>query len=305
MSATTLDRGAGRDRVAGGGVDPRIEARRREVEREVQRDHGRRRRSRVAAFVIVTAAIALVVGLVQSPLLDVDRFDVASTGHVSTDELLAVSGVELGDPLALVDAEAIRARILVLPWVADASVTAKWPGTLRLAVTERVPVAMAPVDGGFVLIDADGRVLGPSANPPAPDLAGPRPIEGLVVPAPGNHLDARGQVTLEVLAAVPSGVRTRLEAVVIDGDGDVSLRLRPDMVAVVGSTADLDQKMRTLKTVLAQVVLDDIETIDLQVAGRADVRRRVTTPPSTTTGSTPGRGSLSASSTAGSPSGTG
>ncbi len=299
MRGTTLERGSSSRHGNAAEVDPRFEARRQEVER----DHGRRRRSRVISFAIVAVAITVVVGLVQSPLLDIDRFDVASTEHVSADQIIATSGVELHQPLALVDAEAVRAKLLQLPWVADASVVARWPGTLRLVVTERTPVAIAAVPDGFVLVDHAGRVLGAASSPPAPDLTGPTLIEGLVVPGPGNLVDARGQTTLEVLAAVPNGVRSRLEAVVIDQDGEVALRLRPGMVAIVGTTDDLDQKMRTLQTTLAQVDLADVDEIDVRIAGRADITRR-TPSPAGSTGTVPGATSTSAGSTT-TPSGSG
>jgi Cell division septal protein len=62
--------------------------------------------------------------------------------------------------------EAVRRRVLTLPWVADAYVTRRWPDALRITVRERVPIARWGVDA---LLDRDGQVFRPSA----PTLASP------------------------------------------------------------------------------------------------------------------------------------
>ena len=73
---------------------------------------------------------------------DVDQVVVAGTPHVSTDQVMEVSGVRVGQNLVDVDAGAVRAHLMALPWVADARVDLDWwSGVVRISVTERVPVA--------------------------------------------------------------------------------------------------------------------------------------------------------------------
>jgi cell division protein FtsQ len=289
VSTSTLERGTEGQRQRAP-IDPRIAARRRQVARDV----GKRRRTRLIAFALVLVAIAAVVGLIRSPLLDLDRFQVTESRHVTSDEIIDASGVKPGDALALIDAGEVRASLLALPWVADASVSVSWPDALRLAVTERVPVAtvaVPPATSGqvtsglaWMLVDAEGRVLGPATVAPSDDANGPVLIEGITVPAPGGTLDQAGQDALDVVAGLSPGVRTRVDAVVVGADGQVTLRLRPEMVALVGPIADLDQKLMALQTTLAQVDLTDIESIDLRVPGRVDVKRRQPVVPASTSG---------------------
>lgn len=316
MSTSTLERGAEGQRQRTP-IDPRIAARRRQVARDV----GKRRRTRLIAFALVLVAIAAVVGLIRSPLLDLDRFQVTESRHVTSDEIIDASGVEPGDALALIDAGEVRAALLALPWVADASVSVSWPDALRLAVTERVPVAtvavpsagpgqVSPGQAGsgqagsgqaWMLADAEGRVLGPATVAPSDDANGPVLIEGITVPAPGGTLDQAGQDALDVVAGLSPGVRTRVDAVVVGADGLMTLRLRPDMVALLGPIADLDQKLMALQTTLAQVDLTDLESIDLRVPGRVDVKRRPpAAPASTGSSSSSGSGTSTGSSATGS-----
>ncbi len=57
------------------------------------------------------------------------------------------------------DLPAIRARLLALPWVADASVGRQLPDTLSIQIVERRPVALWQHQGRFAAIDISGQVL--------------------------------------------------------------------------------------------------------------------------------------------------
>jgi cell division protein FtsQ len=69
------------------------------------------------------------------------------------------------DSMLLVDLDDVRARLLMLPWVEDASVGRNLPDTLAIHVTERQPFAIWQNHGRHSLIDAGGAVL------PVGDLA--------------------------------------------------------------------------------------------------------------------------------------
>jgi POTRA domain, FtsQ-type len=58
------------------------------------------------------------------------------------------------DPLAPIEASA-----LAIPGVAAVKVHRRFPGTLRVELVERLPVALVPVDGRLVLLDYRGRLL--------------------------------------------------------------------------------------------------------------------------------------------------
>ena len=57
------------------------------------------------------------------------------------------------------DVESLERRVAELPQVASVRVERKLPGTLRVVVTERVPVALVPTRDGFNVYDADGTSL--------------------------------------------------------------------------------------------------------------------------------------------------
>jgi cell division protein FtsQ len=144
-------------------VDPRIEARRVEVRREI----GRRR---LRVLVLVAVVVVLLVGTylaVESPFLDVDRVDVRGTEHLDPQRVRAAAGIEHGRALLRVDTAAVARRVETLPWVADATVTRDLPGTLRVTVKETPAVAFVRAPGRIAVLGPDGTVVASTREPPA------------------------------------------------------------------------------------------------------------------------------------------
>lgn len=113
----------------------------------------------------------------------------AAVDEVVTDELrrAADAGGGAKAPQALVDAPAIRSRLLQFGWVKDARVLRRLPDTLVIDIVERTPAALWQNQGQLALIDAQGVVLdrvpvnqmpdlplliGPGANAQEQELAG-------------------------------------------------------------------------------------------------------------------------------------
>jgi cell division protein FtsQ len=68
------------------------------------------------------------------------------------------------DSMLLADLPAIRARLLELPWVKDATIQRRWPDRIDIRIVERKPAAIWQHKGRMRLIDTEGVVL------PADDL---------------------------------------------------------------------------------------------------------------------------------------
>jgi cell division protein FtsQ len=73
-------------------------------------------------------------------------------------------------PQALVDAEAIRERLLRFGWVRDARVLRRLPDALVIDIVERKPAALWQSKGQLALIDAEGVVLDRVPVNQMPDL---------------------------------------------------------------------------------------------------------------------------------------
>jgi cell division protein FtsQ len=260
MSTTGPDSGA---RVA---IDPRMRARLIAV----RRDAGRRRLRRLA--VVVTGAAVAVIGwlLTLTPLLDVDRVEVGGAIRLTPDGVRAVSGLDRGDPLLRVDTGDVAQRVERLPWVSDAKVERRFPGTVAITVVEREPAAVVSHGGQLALADEHGRILDSVASAPrglvVVDLAA-------AVPAPGERVpsDVRGALELATRAAdeLPSAV----QAVRADSGG-VALALAEGGSVHLGSLDDLDAKLMAVAAVVDQVDLRCLAVLDVRVPASPALTRQ-------------------------------
>jgi len=242
MNVSLLDRrGTRESHDAADGVDPRIAARRASVLGERRR----RWRKLAASVLIVGVAGACLWFVSRSPLFDIDQISVVGISRIQIDEVLATSGLTVGDPLIGVDTGAVARRLEQQPWVRTAKVGRDINGVASITIVERIAIAW--IDDGFggrTLVDAAGVELGPVA----PEDASLPQVVGL------------GEGSLELASILPPGVRSRT-TLVEQADDVLRLHLRPQGTVEFGPATDLSAKVASLVTVMGQVDQQDLCTI--------------------------------------------
>ncbi len=254
MSSGTLTRGPaapGRGQLPTP-MDPRLRARRHEVARH----EGRRRLRRLLAVGVVASLVIGVVGLLRSTALDVDQITVAGATHTGAPGIRDAAGIPTGRAMISVDEGAAAARLEELPWVADATVTRAWPGTVRIEVVERRAVAVLGRGNGAVVVDRSGRVLGPAEGSDLP-VAGPDPLEGI-----GEQVSPARRSVVRLLADLPDDLRADVERGTVSEAG-VGLVLRDGIEVHLCDGTRLAAKSDNLRALLAQADRPTIDTIDL------------------------------------------
>ena len=250
------------------GIDPRIRARRIAV----RRSEGRRRLLWVGVAAFVVLLIVAGVAVVASPIFDVE--DVRVNGAVYTDEdVLAdiVSDLE-GDPVLLVDTEAIEERLERVPWVERARVSTDFPHGVVIDIRERSPLAtFQGGDDQWRVIDVQGRVL---------DVIAGQPVAYMLIT--GDHPDTdRGQFAGAPYAAaallvqsLPAEIRQITRSVGLDpATGSLTMSLEgPDGSEVevrLGDADELDEKLARLLTQVRSgldgVIALDVSTEEIGV----------------------------------------
>ncbi|HEX6497589.1 MAG TPA: FtsQ-type POTRA domain-containing protein [Micromonosporaceae bacterium] len=229
-----------------------VRARTDAVPASVRRFNQRARRRRIrAAAPWLSAAVVVAIGAVagwlvlNTSLLGVDRITVEGAHLVSADQVRQAAAVPLGTPLARVDADAVRRRLVAaLPPVRSAHVRRGWPSTLVVQVIERTPVAVVPHGRGFLLVDADG--VGYLAVPSRP---GGLPLVRVAHPAPD---DATTRAALTVLGALTPKLRDGLGALVADAPTRIRLEMADGRVVVWGDATENAAKARVATSLLAR-----------------------------------------------------
>ncbi len=125
----------------------------------------------ILALQIGAALLVLVLGgwagysrVMASERLKVARVDVRGGHFLSEGEVRELLGPAVGENIFNLDIASLKARLRASPWVADATVARTLPDMLRVEIRERVPLALAEVDGLY-LMDGDGALI---------DIYGPR-----------------------------------------------------------------------------------------------------------------------------------
>jgi cell division protein FtsQ len=252
-------------------IDPRIRARRIEV----QRTEGRRRLRRVGIGGIVFAVLAGLWWLTTSAALDVDSFRVDGAAHTGEDAVLSAIDIRRGDALLTADVAGAARALARLPWIATAEVRRSWPGTVVIDVVERVPVAaVAARGGGWVVVDRGGRQLAVELEPALEliRVAG-RPMK----PALGEDAGERYRGSLDLAAVVPASMRTSIGALWPQRDGTIEatvpLPSGATAIARFGAPVQLEAKLVALAAVLERADLANIRIIDLRVPGAPALTR--------------------------------
>jgi cell division protein FtsQ len=253
---------------AGPSIDPRMRARRIEV----QRTEGRRRLRRLVDLGLVLAVAAGFFGALRSPLLDVASIEVSGAQRTGAEVVVEAAGITTGEQLIDVRPGQAARHVANLPWVGEATVHRTLGGTIQIVVTEREPAAVLGDGAAAVVVDATGRVLARVADTPgvADGLVHVQGVTGDLVPGADLGSQAAGGLALaKRLADVAPGaiaqvsIGKELTAALAQG-GDV----------LFGDGSRLTAKLRSLQTVLEQVDLRCLDHLDLRAPGNPVLTRR-------------------------------
>jgi cell division septal protein FtsQ len=232
-------------------------------QRRFARRQWSRRWLRLRYVVVAVLGLALlVVGVWSiwfSSLLAVEQVEVAGADVLSEQEVRDAASVPVGDPVARIDLDAVRARVEALAVVRSADVTRAWPDGVRVEVEERVAVAVVRIGSTLRGMDAEGVVFRDYQETPT---ALPR-------------VDALSGVTSEalregaaVVAALPEGLAADVDYVEVGTVDQIRLLLRDGREVVWGSSADAEQKARVLEVLLEQ----DGRVLDVSVPATPTTR---------------------------------
>ncbi|MGH9212022.1 MAG: cell division protein FtsQ/DivIB [Acidimicrobiales bacterium] len=245
-------------------VDQRMRSRRVAVLRAA----GQRRLRRLVWILVPIALLVDGAAVAQTHLLDVDRITVEGTEQTLPAAVAWAAEIDRGDALVTLDEPDAERRIERLPWVEEADVIREWPGTVHIAVSERVPAAafFGADEAPPALVDREGRVL---------DIGGPVPFGVIAVTDLDATLREGAMLPASAMDALDLGVRLneQLPGVAASVDIDLDATLNRGGIARFGSADELEDKLVALNAFLSDVDLGDLAILDLRVPDNPTVRR--------------------------------
>lgn len=246
---TTTDRRRGSGRTRSGARSGRATGRGRAIRSGSA--HPRtpsRRRARARRFVALLIVLGLLGGgyaLFFSPLLGVRTVEVTGAKGLSAQQVREAAGVPMGHPMLRLDTDELSRRVLdELPGAAAAEVSRSWPSTVRIAVRERVPVAVFRASDGMRLVDAEAADFPPAGKVPRglPELTLSR----------FDAADPASAAAVRSLMSLPGSMRRQVVSVAADTPGSVEFTMRNKRLVRWGDAMDGRRKAAVLQALLQQ-----------------------------------------------------
>ena len=130
---------------------------------------GRRLVITVIAAAVAIAGVSLVAS--RSSLFHLRHLEVVGTTSLTRAEVVRLAALSSSTNVLWLDPGAVERRLESDPWVATATVSQRLPGTIRISLVERAPVAMIRDERGFTLVAANGLALSTvEADPALPEI---------------------------------------------------------------------------------------------------------------------------------------
>ncbi|SJN19430.1 Cell division protein FtsQ [Microbacterium esteraromaticum] len=222
-------------------------ARRKALRAEIRRFTQRSRRRRIIVWGSIGAVVALVLGSViaaYSPLFAVEEITVAGAKTVDAATVQEALADQLGSPLALVDASAVRSALMEFPMIESYALEARPPHELLVRIVERTPIGVIRSDAGYTLVDAAGVVL---ATTPKQPEGQPR-----LAISEGTDSGAFRSAGL-VIRSLPADLRAKIVEVRASSADDVTLKLADGKSIIWGSEKQSVEKAEVLVKLIAAV----------------------------------------------------
>ncbi|MET7326930.1 FtsQ-type POTRA domain-containing protein [Nonomuraea sp. NPDC005650] len=201
-------------------------------------------KARTAFLVLLTAGVVGTAAWLVffSPVLGVRSIEIVGNLTVPSERIKQQAGVPDLHPLATVNLADVEGRVLGIRQLAKAKVDRIWPGTLKIEVVEREPVAAIPAGGKVAIVDKQGVVIEvKSAAPPM------LPVLKVDNPAVG---DPAMTAALQVIQAVPDVLAPKVREVRAGTAEGVTLLLSDGRTVIWGGADRPKEKARILTSLL-------------------------------------------------------
>lgn len=218
-------------------TDPRIRRRRADVAR------GKKRKLVTVLTTLVVLGLATWAAF-WSPLLSVRDVKLTGATHTTAEDVAEAAGLGSDDNLLLLSAGEVVEAARSLPWVADAEVERRLPGTVKVKVVERKPALVVSLGAARWTIDAHGHVLATGQTEPGLPVVGGVEVGEI---KPGVRLDA--PVMEEVLTAwrsLPRKLAIDVQAIFAPTLERISFTLADGTQVRYGAAERLDAKNEVL-----------------------------------------------------------
>ena len=227
-------------------------------------------------YIPVAVLMALFVGVFGvSVFFKVTNIEVVGVVRYSAEQVIAVTGIHVGDNLIFIDrGEAAKRICAELPYVREVlRIERAYPDTVRIILTESAPVACVMSNGAWWNVDSYGRLLGEATGKPQDliEIRGITPEE----PVAGEKIKVADSATTrlsymaDVLKAFEAAeVQNSVSRLDVSNVGSITFRYDEKFTVNLGNADDVQYKLQKLQEVIQELRAGDTGVIDLSISGQ-------------------------------------
>ncbi len=144
-----------------------------EFPRRKRRKKKRKKKRYLLKFTILVLLSVGAYYLLTSHLFDIQTITVANNSYFTSEQVIGISEIRIGDNLFETDMNEAKERLLEEPYIKNVQVKRRIPGTVEILLEERTEYAAVAHGMESIIIDSEGLVLRVVEERPAlPLLAG-------------------------------------------------------------------------------------------------------------------------------------
>ncbi|MCD7722510.1 MAG: FtsQ-type POTRA domain-containing protein [Clostridiales bacterium] len=223
----------------------KVELRRRQ---DKKRKLKKRVRNTLAGILVVLLLAGVGIILSLTVFFKIDAITPGGSGIYSSDEIIAVSGIEIEQNLFLIDTEEIAANIeSALPWAYSVKVERSLPGEVKITVTDATAAyAIKNEDKTYIVLDDNFKVL-ETASEKRPSATVLIACDTVAKADAGYKIefenDEISQALSSLAAAIKSTSFTEATKIKSNGAGDNYIVYDSRITFKLGSVDDLEEKI--------------------------------------------------------------
>ena len=237
-----------------------------------QRKHYRRRRRfRFTKVYGVLSVLLILAAIVAGSIVffRVDTVEVEGNQRYSQEEITAITGIEQGDNMFLINKYEVIDRLLTeLTYVDQVSIRRSLPATIQIRVTECTVAAAVQdaADGQWWLVSSSGKLLERTAEPgdylTVTGLSFAAPSEGTKL-AVGEEQRLQLDALLQLLPSMEArGLLADTQSIDLSSASTVTMQYAGRLTVKMKLSSDFDYQMRVLSTVMEEYVLAKWDAAD-------------------------------------------
>jgi cell division protein FtsQ len=208
---------------------------------------------RILSLPLLVVALGTLLYVTTNPRFTIQDIQVQGTNLLHSDDVIRLSGAR-GHSIWLIDTQQIIANIAANAYVEQASAAVILPDRLTIVIRERKPEVRWKSGTQLLLVDANGRVLGPDTSVPMTGTLVIDDRSGQVL-NPNDQIDPHALELGRTLSLrLPNELRLTPEQIGWGSDTGIVVQLSGGRTVVFGQDDHVDSKL----AILAKLTTDHV-----------------------------------------------